>query len=361
MGAEEIDNLINRPKRKALLVSPEGIVFASSDNEMLLKSIKEVDEVDLDKIKKERQFNNIIIDNKPMNESFQDHIILNEDLGKYFNTFIDQMANWKVILISRYDKSFPLTTMQKYVVLLSTISIILLIVSITVFILIYNKMKVVWNKYSAIVENANEAIVVLDGEGKLEYCNDKFFKLAGTTFGSINNNDIFCFIHEDNREKVRKYFEKRFNNEKSPPYYEVKAVTHDGVVRWILISANKINWGNEPAILVFVMDITNRKQIEGALVKSEKMYRGLIESMKEGLIVFDDEERVTFVNSEFCNLLELKKQDIIGERADKIFDKEKYVDLVRSRKNNGKKSNHLKKKLKFQPPPVIKQFLYPQL
>lgn len=347
VGAEEIDNLINRSKRKALLVSPEGIVFSSSEKNILLKSINEVDKIDLDKIKEERQFHDIIIDNKPLKDLYTDHIILQEDLGKYFSAFIDQMANWKVILISPYDRSFPLTMMQKYVVLLSTISIVLLIVSITVFIIIYNKMKVVWNKYSAIVENANEAILVLDAKGKLEYCNDKFLKLAGSTFENINGSDIFCFIHDDNREKVRNYFKKRFNNEKAPPYYEVKAVTQDGVVRWILISATKINWGNEPAILVFVMDITNRKQIEGALVKSEKMYRGLIESMKEGLIVFDDEERVTFVNSEFCNLLELRKQDIIGERAEKIFDKEKYVDLVRSRKSNNEKTDRLKKEVEI--------------
>jgi len=63
-----------------------------------------------------------------------------------------------------------------------------------------------------------------------------------------------------------------------------------------------------------VTDIDARRQAEDALQKSEKRYRGLVETMHEGLGVADQNYRFTYVNERFCEMLGYLRDEMIGRR-----------------------------------------------
>ena len=54
----------------------------------------------------------------------------------------------------------------------------------------------------------------------------------------------------------------RQRGERVPDRYELKAVTKDGEIRWIDLSAASIHYGNDPDNLAIAYDITDRRRRE---------------------------------------------------------------------------------------------------
>ena len=74
-------------------------------------------------------------------------------------------------------------------------------------------------------------------------------------------------------------------------------------------------------IAVF-QDITERKRVEKALLESEESYRKLVETMKEGLGVLDENNIITYVNPRLGELLGYASEEIIGRPIEEFFDED---------------------------------------
>lgn len=86
--------------------------------------------------------------------------------------------------------------------------------------------------------------------------------------------------------------------------------------------------GKRTGSIVVFQDITGPKEAEMALKKSEAYNRLIIETMSEGLATFDRDERFTYVNTQFCRMFGLSREELVGhsyfERSD-----EKNRDIIR--------------------------------
>jgi PAS domain S-box-containing protein len=60
------------------------------------------------------------------------------------------------------------------------------------------------------------------------------------------------------------------------------------------------------------MDITERKQLEGTLAKSEEKYRTILEEMKEGYYETDLAGNYTFFNDVICEKLGYSREELMG-------------------------------------------------
>lgn len=74
------------------------------------------------------------------------------------------------------------------------------------------------------------------------------------------------------------------------------------------------------------------------LAESEEIYRGLVETMNEGLAVIDTEGRFTFVNDRLCEMLQYTRNELLGKHSGSFlnsFDLEfwtRQVELLREKK-----------------------------
>ncbi len=103
---------------------------------------------------------------------------------------------------------------------------------------------------------------------------------------------------------------------RSPMYDCEHRVRHkSGEYLWIATRGKVVERderGNPLRIVGTSLDITDHKRAEEALRKSEEQYRMLVETMGEGLVILDENGRVSYVNSRFCELSGYSRDEVIG-------------------------------------------------
>ena len=122
-------------------------------------------------------------------------------------------------------------------------------------------------KYRILIENANEAIFVAQ-DGFLRFFNPKTLEMSGYTIEEMAQMPFVEMIHPDDRQMVTDRYQRRLKGEALPAVYPFKIVDKKGEVKWVEISAVKIDWDGKPATLNFLSDITKRKAAEDKIKKS---------------------------------------------------------------------------------------------
>ena len=121
-------------------------------------------------------------------------------------------------------------------------------------------------KYHALVENANEAILVAQ-DGKFAYANTKTGTLLGVPVDDLIGTSFINYIHPDDREVVLERYKKRIAGESIPDAYEFRIVTREGESRWLHLRAQQVQWDGNPATLNMLTDVTEKKQAEEEKIK----------------------------------------------------------------------------------------------
>lgn len=116
-------------------------------------------------------------------------------------------------------------------------------------------------KYSTIIDNANEAILVIQ-DGKLKLVNDIASKVAGLTPKEKTDRFFLEWVHPDDKKVVMENHLKRLKGEELPNEYDIRVVDKNKKVRWMSIRPIVIQWEGQPAMMVFMTDVTERKDME---------------------------------------------------------------------------------------------------
>ncbi|HOO90979.1 MAG TPA: PAS domain S-box protein, partial [Syntrophales bacterium] len=88
--------------------------------------------------------------------------------------------------------------------------------------------------------------------------------------------------------------------------------TKSGDIRYGLMSATLIDLDGVPHVLSITRDITDRKEAEDALQKSEKQYRELIDGMTETVWIIDFDGNLIDVNKSALEILGYPKKELLN-------------------------------------------------
>ena len=114
---------------------------------------------------------------------------------------------------------------------------------------------------------------------------------------------------------------------------EMSVMIKDGELRHGLFNAVMMTIGNEKYLLTVMLDITNRKLAEEALVKSEEKYRQLAKATHDAIIIEDLEGIITYVNSATQELV--GDINVVGRPAKDYIPPElisKYNEMMEARR-----------------------------
>ena len=163
-------------------------------------------------------------------------------------------------------------------------------------------------KYRAVVDNANDGIAVAQ-DGRFRFVNERLTKLFGYTREELLIRPFVNFIHPDDRALVMDRHVQRLRGEHLPPVYDLRALTSDGAVLWLELSAVLIVWDGRPAALLFLNDITERKQAQQALERAmdeleSKVRERTAELSAANVQLRESEHKYRSVSLEFHALLD---------------------------------------------------------
>jgi diguanylate cyclase (GGDEF)-like protein/PAS domain S-box-containing protein len=168
-------------------------------------------------------------------------------------------------------------------------------------------------KYRSLVENANEAILVAQ-KGVFQFANPKAEELFGFSAEDLSTKSLSRFIHREDSEMVMERHTKRLGGEKLPDVYPLRIVNRDGKTIWVELKARLFSWNNQPATLCFMTEITERKQ-------ADEKYHRVLESTYEGFMLLDSDLVINDVNKALLRISGGNREDFIGQRVDKFYDK----------------------------------------
>jgi PAS domain S-box-containing protein len=125
-------------------------------------------------------------------------------------------------------------------------------------------------KYRLLVENANDAIFILQ-DGKVKFFNNKA-KLIGIELGiDLDRVSFDQYIHPKDRDLVIDRHVRRLKGEKLPDTYAFRLIGKDGQEMWVELNAVELTWEGKAATLNFLRDITVQRKLEQQLQLSQKM------------------------------------------------------------------------------------------
>jgi PAS domain S-box-containing protein len=146
--------------------------------------------------------------------------------------------------------------------------------------------------------------------------NDSFLRNNGHTREEVigyQGEDINLWASSGERDRMKQLMQDRghFENE------EFEFQTKSNEIRTVLLSADTINIGGEPCILVIGNDITERKRIENALKESEEKFSVAFRSSPEMIIITDVENnKYLEINDSYTNVTGYSREEMMSHNVD---------------------------------------------
>ncbi|MCG8357913.1 MAG: PAS-domain containing protein [Kiloniellales bacterium] len=97
----------------------------------------------------------------------------------------------------------------------------------------------------------------------------------------------------------RKHYHVRLQEDGSIDNMETELRRRDGTTFWAAISARLIDYKGEPAVVSSIVDLTEQKTREAELRQARETLDDAIESLSEGLALYDSEDRLVLCNSQY--------------------------------------------------------------
>ena len=163
-------------------------------------------------------------------------------------------------------------------------------------------------KYRIVVDNAAETIVVSQ-QGRIVFANSEAVRRSGYSTEELLSRPFLDFVHPLDRRIVVERNERRLRGEEMPNAYPIRVLRKGGDVWWGYFNMVVITWEGDPAVLALGTDITELKQAEEALKKSEAKYRFLAENMHDILWTADLNLQVTYMSPSIEKVLGITPEE----------------------------------------------------
>ncbi|MCK9419826.1 MAG: PAS domain S-box protein [Nitrospirae bacterium] len=125
-------------------------------------------------------------------------------------------------------------------------------------------------KFRTLAQTTPSAIFIHRG-GKILYANPNTERISGYTQEELLSMDFWSIIHPDFQRIVQERGRDRLSSDAVPFQYEFKIIRKDREERWVLMNATRFEYEGQPSVIGTLVDITERKALEGKLRYVQKM------------------------------------------------------------------------------------------
>lgn len=179
---------------------------------------------------------------------------------------------------------------------------LLIIQDVTELYTIERQLRETEERFRHLVEQKQVGVYVIQ-DSRFIYVNPRFAELLGREREEIlDMPSCLEIIAPDDRELAWQNLQRRMAGESLPPY-ALRLRRRDGQQVEVEIYASLTTYHSQLAVLGTVVDITLRRQAERALRDSEELYRTVVASLQEGILIFDGDAQLITGNESALRLL----------------------------------------------------------
>ena len=181
------------------------------------------------------------------------------------------------------------------------------------------------------VEQSASAVVITNAKGAIEYVNPKFIELTGFSAKELlGHNPKILQAGNTTEEQYKDMWQSLLENDEWQG--ELKNKKKNGDIYWAheSISVIKNEAGEITNFLAVEEDITQRKQVENALIESEQRFRQMAEMTGEWLWEQDPEGYYIYSSTAVKTILGINPEDIIGRHYTELLTAEDKSDLQKN-------------------------------
>ena len=196
--------------------------------------------------------------------------------------------------------------------------------------------------FRSLVENMQDAAVIIDWDGTLLFANRAGLDLVGLeTLDEALGSNIAQFLHPDSFAKVIadlalvQQGQGRF-------LAEYRITARNGKTKWVECLGEKIMFRGQSADLITIRDISERKKTETALRESEERYRQFFLEDLSGAYITQPDGRMVACNPAFARIFGFASvQEALDTRMEAIYpESNSRADFLKALKKNKKLVNY---------------------
>lgn len=187
-------------------------------------------------------------------------------------------------------------------------------------------------RFRELFESSPDAIFVEDTHGRVLDVNPAACQLHGLPRESLVGRHVSELVPPENAEKVHRLFDNIVSGRLR--HFESYSLAADGRQIPVEIRANPIQYCGNPAVLLHVCDITQRRRAEDALRSSEMLFHSVWDNSVDGMRLTDEDGNIVAVNAAYCRLVSKSREELEGQPFSIVYaDSENPAALVPDYKN----------------------------
>ncbi len=189
-------------------------------------------------------------------------------------------------------------------------------------------------KFRSLVEQSLVGVYIMQEE-KFVYVNPGFEKIMGYSIDELKEASFSQWIYQEDIEKIKENYLLRVNGEKPTGQYTFRALRRDGALLYIEAIVSKIIYGNRPAIIGTIVDITDHVEEEKRIGKAVNDAQEK-ERMQIGMELHDNVKQI--MAASMINLDFLKNRLDDHKATQSILDK--VIGYIREAMDELRKLSH---------------------
>ena len=137
-------------------------------------------------------------------------------------------------------------------------------------------------QYKQVIENSPTSIVILRTE-KIVYTNPAFTTFSGYSPADLLGKDLLSLVHEDDRAEFFRFISAPGETTDLPEIRECRFITKSGDVRLGALFFTHIIQRSTPALLINLVDITEREKLKAKIQMDTEIHQGIISTVAHEL------------------------------------------------------------------------------
>ena len=190
-------------------------------------------------------------------------------------------------------------------------------------------------RFRIITEQSSDVVILINRDAKIIYENPAVKNILGYNFQQRKNQHAFENVHPEDLPFFLELFQMLFEG-KTPPIKKSEArIRHaDGTWRIFEVVGGPLKINNVTEMVIAnLRDITERKEAEEKLYRSEIRYRTILEDIQEGYFEVDLAGNFTFVNDTVVRVFGYSREELMGMNNRQYTDEDELKNIYQSYHN----------------------------